>query len=77
MSLTCPISCVFDAFSSYCFFLIDLLELLFFDELYVFDDESDDDGSGSGSPGTCTFPFFSGKSVGSVSGVGSGVFVPA
>ena len=47
-----------------------------------FDDEYDNDGSGSGSPGTCNFPFCSdesvgsvGKSAGGVSGVGSGVFV--
>ena len=58
------------------------MELLAFKKLGLFNDESDDDGSGSGSPGTCTFPFCSGKSVGSVcefigraSGVGSGVFV--
>ena len=56
------------------FFLIDLLEFLSFDGLYLFDDESDDDGSGSGSPGTCNFTFCSGNSVGSVSCVGSGVF---
>ena len=56
------------------FFLIGLLELLCFRELDVFDDESDDDGSGSSSPVTCAFPFFSGNSVGCVSGVGSGVF---
>ena len=30
-----------------------------FDELYLFDDEPDNDGSGSGSPGMCAFPFFS------------------
>ena len=54
-----------------------------FNKLDFFDDESNDDGSGSGYPSTCTFPFSSGKSVGSVSesvgrvhGVGSGVFVP-
>ena len=47
----------------------------------MFDDESDNFGSGSGSPGTCAFLFCSGKSVGSagesvggISGVGSGVF---
>ena len=47
----------------------------------MFDDESDDDGSGYGSPGTFAFPFCSGKSVGSVGesigcvcGIGSGVF---
>ena len=43
---------------------------------FFFDDESDNDESGSGSPGTCAFPFFSVNSVGCVSGVGSGVFVP-
>ena len=49
----------------------------------MFDDKSDNVGSGSGSPGTCTFQFCSGKSVssggksvGGVSGVGSGVFIP-
>ena len=77
MSLTRPVSCVSDFFSSYRFlFLIDLLELLFFDELYLFDDDYEHDGSGSGSPGMCDFPFFYRKSVGSVSGVGSEVFVP-
>ena len=57
-------------------FLIDLLELLSFDELNVFDDESGDYRYGSGSPGTCTFPFCSGYSVGRVSGVCSVIFVP-
>ena len=54
-----------------------------FDGLYFFDDESDNYGYGSGSPGTFAFPFFSGKfvcsvceSVGSVSGVGFCIFVP-
>ena len=54
-----------------------------FKELDFFDDESDNDGSGSGSPGTPAFPFCSykyvgsiGESVGSVSGIGSGNFVP-
>ena len=49
----------------------------------MFDDESKDDGSRSGSPGTCVFPFFYGRSVGSVGesvvrvcGVGTGGFVP-
>ena len=65
------------------FFLIDVLELLSFNKLDFFDDESDDDGSVSGSPGAFSFPFCSGKSVGSVgksvggvSDVGSGVFIP-
>ena len=39
------------------------------------DDESDDDGSGSVSPGMCDFPVCSVNSVGRVSGIGSGVFV--
>ena len=34
-----------------------------FDESYSFDDESDNDGSESGSAGTCTFPFFYDESV--------------
>ena len=55
----------------------------------MLDDESDDDGSDSGSDGTCTFPFCSGEpvghvdksvgrvdvSLGCVCGVGFGVFV--
>ena len=77
MSLTRPVSCVSDAFYYYCFFfLINLLELISFDKFYIFGDDSDDDGSGSGSPGTCTFLFCSGNSVGCVSDVGSGIFVP-
>ena len=76
MSLKGPVSCVSDAFSFLLlFFLINLLELLFFNELYLFDDESDDDGSESGSPGTCKFSFCSGNFVGRFNGVGSGVFV--
>ena len=62
--------------------MFGLLELVSFDELYLFNDESDNDGSGSGYPSTCTFHFrFDdsvgrvGKSVGRVSGVGSGIFV--
>ena len=64
------------------FFLIDLLELLSFDKLDLFGDESDDDGPGFRSPVPCAFPFVSdesvgsvGESVGRVRGVGSGVFV--
>ena len=34
-----------------------------FDELDLFDDESDNNGSGSGSSGTFTFPFCPVKSV--------------
>ena len=43
-------------------FLFDLVELVSFDELYLFDDESNNDGS----PGTCNFTFCSDESVGSV-----------
>ena len=53
-----------------------------FGKLYSFKDESDNEGSGSWSPGTCAFPFFSGKSIGSVvksvgrvHDIGSGIFV--
>ena len=60
-----------------------------FDESYLFDDDSDDDGSDSGSAGMCSFPFRFDESVGRVgeyvghveeyigpvSDVGSGVFV--
>ena len=54
-------------------FLIDLLELLSFKKLDLFDDESDYDGSGSRPPGTYAFPFCSVKSVGSVSKYDGGV----
>ena len=53
-----------------------------FDKLYFFDNESEDDGSDSGSSCAFALPFSSGKpvgstgeSVGSVSGVRSGNFV--
>ena len=49
--------------------------MLSFDKVYLFDDESDNDGSGSRSPGTCDFPFCSEEYVGRVIGVGSGDFV--
>ena len=61
-----PVHCVPNDFSSYCVFLFDLIELVSFDELDLFDDKSDNDGSRSGSPGTCDFPFCSDESVGSV-----------
>ena len=48
----------------------------FLPRFFFFDDESGNDGSGSGSSGTCTFPFYSENYVGCVSGVGSVVFVP-
>ena len=49
--------------------------MLSFDKLDFFDDESDDDGSGSVSLGTYNFQFCSVDSVGRVNGVGSGFFV--
>ena len=56
--------------------------MISFNKLDLFDDESDDDGSGSGSPGKCDFPFCSdesdgsvGESIGRVRGVGSGILV--
>ena len=65
------------------FFLIYSLEFLSFDKLDLSDDESDDDGSGLGSPVTYTLPFCSGKFVGCVDdcvgrvcGMGFDVFVP-
>ena len=42
----------------------------------LLNDDSNDDGSVSGSSDTCNFPFRFDDSVGRVSGVGSGVFVP-
>ena len=64
--------------------------MLSVEKLYLFDAESDDDGSNYGSAGTCAFPFrfddpvdrFENSvgsvenSVGRVCGVGYGVFVP-
>ena len=59
-----------------CPLLLDLLYLLSSDESDLLDDESDNDGSDSGSAGTCTFPFRFDESVGRVCGVGSGIFFP-
>ena len=56
--------------------LLDLLYLLSLDESDLPNDESDDDGSDSGSSGMCAFSFRFDNSFGRVSGVGSGVFVP-
>ena len=53
-----------------------LRRFFFLSLLFFFDDESDNNGSGSGSSGTRTFPYHSGNSIGSFSGIGSGVFVP-
>ena len=61
--------------------LLDLLQLLSSNESDLIDDESDDGGSYSGSASTCAFPSrfdnpigHVDNSVGSVRGVGSGVF---
>ena len=56
------------------FLLLDLLHFLSSDESDSLDDESDDDGSESGSASMCTFHFFYEDSVGRVRGVGFGVF---
>ena len=67
LSLTRPVSCISDVFFFLSrFFFFDLLELVSFDKLDFFN-ESDNDGSGSGSPG---------KSVDRVSDVGFGNFFP-
>ena len=63
MGLTNHLSCFHDAFS-------------FLSRFFFLNDESDNYGSGSGSSGTCAFPFCSGNYVGRVSGICSGVFVP-
>ena len=54
--------------------LLDSLYLLSSEKSDCLDDESDDNGSDSGSSGTCTFPLHFNKSVGCVSGLRSGVF---
>ena len=54
MGLTSHLSCFYDVF--------------LFSGLFFFDDESDDDGYGSGLSGTCSFSF-SENSVGRVSGL--------
>ena len=66
-----------------CLFLFDLLEFVSFDILNFFDDDYDNDGSGSRFPGTCDFPFCSdeyvgstGESIAHVRGVGSRFFPP-
>ena len=59
--------------------ILDFLYFLSSDEAYSLNDESDDDGSDSGSSGTYSFCAFSLRfddSVGSVCGLGFGVFVP-
>ena len=65
------------------FFLLNFLQFMSSDKSDFLDYESDNDGSDSGSAGTWAFNFSFdeyvgcvGKSVGRVSGVGSGVFVP-
>ena len=56
------------------FLLLDLLHFLSSDESDSLGDESDDDGSESGSAGMCTFPFCYEDSVGCVRGVVLGIF---
>ena len=62
-----------------CCLIFDLLYFLSSDESYLIDDESENHGSESGSSGTyyyCAFYLRFIYSVGSVSGLGSGVFLP-
>ena len=72
--------CVSDAFLFLShILLLYFLYLLSSDEPDSLDDESDDDGSDSRSSGTYYFTAFSlnfDHSVGSVRGLGSGIFVP-
>ena len=62
----------------FCHLLFDFIYLLSSDESDPINDESDDDGSDSGSSGTYYFPNFLVVygSVGSVNGLGSGIFAP-
>ena len=56
--------------------LLDFIYFLSSDESDLLDDESDNDGSDSGSSGTCALPFHFYGSIGRVSCVGSVFFVP-
>ena len=56
--------------------LLDLLYSLSSTESDSLNDDSDNDGSDSGSSGTCAFPLHFDESVGCVSDLGFGVFVP-
>ena len=53
---------------------LDFMYLTSSDKSYSLNDESNDNGSDSGSSGTCVFPFCFDKYVGRVSGLESGVF---
>ena len=57
-------------------YFLCLRHFLFLSHFFFLDDESTKNGSGSGSSGTCNFPFFPVNSVGHFSYVGSGIFVP-
>ena len=52
--------------------LLDFLYFMSLEKLYFLDDESDDDGSDSGSSGVCDFPLHFEIPVGCVIGLGSG-----
>ena len=77
MGLTSPVSCVSDALSYYrvyfyliywnCYHSTNYISLMMSLAMMGLD---------RGSPDTCAFPFCSGNSVGHVSGIVSGVFVP-
>ena len=53
---------------------LGLSGVLALSRFFFFDNEPENDGSGSGSYGTCTRQFWSGISIGRVSSFGSGVF---
>ena len=54
--------------------LLNFLHFLSSYKSYLLNDESDDDGSDSGSSGMCSFPLRFDDPVGRVSGLGYGVF---
>ena len=56
--------------------ILDFLYLMSSDKSDSLDDESDNDGSDSGSSSRCYFPLNFENSVDRVSGLGSGIFVP-
>ena len=59
----------------YLFLLLDFLYWLSSDESDLLDDESDNDGSDSGSSGAFSFPLRFDNSVGRVISLGYGIFV--
>ena len=77
MSLTIYVFYVYDDFVLLLFLILYFLHLLSLYESDLLDDDYGNDGSDSRSSDTCYFPLRFDKYVGCVSGLGSGVFVPA